>query len=142
MRYGLIEVVAAVSLCAAALAAQDQNAARQALIARGNSLELNTPYVPVPGDPLEHHAAGYATIMCSGVFITGLDPAFVAENIGYFTAPYESRAQLGTPKVDRANRAVSVTMPTAPCEWRSKLGARDAWHSRSARLSLNSNLSL
>ena len=93
------------------LSAQDATAARQALIARAKSLELNTPYVPVPGDPLQHHAAGFATIMCSGVFITGLDPAFVAENIGYFTAPYESRAQLGVPVVDRAKRSVSVTMP-------------------------------
>lgn len=62
MRHELLAVTSAVSICAALLAAQEQNAARQALIARGKSLELNTPYVPVPGDPLEHHAAGYAKI--------------------------------------------------------------------------------
>jgi len=39
------------------------------LVARAKSLELNTPYVPPPGDPLAHHAAGYAKVMCSAVFI-------------------------------------------------------------------------
>src|SRR5437899_12622079 len=58
---------------------------RDALIARAKSLELNTPYVPPPGDPLEHHTSGFAKIMCSAVFITGLDPDFAAENVGYFT---------------------------------------------------------
>src|ERR1700687_357250 len=59
-----------------------------ALIARAKSLELDTPYVPPPGDPLEHDTAGFAKIMCSAVFITGLDPGFAAENVGYFTSPY------------------------------------------------------
>ena len=39
------------------------------LIARAKSLELDTPYVPPPGDPLLHHAAGFAEVMCSAVFI-------------------------------------------------------------------------
>ena len=39
--------------------------------------------------------------MCSAVFVTGLDPAFAAENVGYFTAPYAERAKLGTPRIDR-----------------------------------------
>jgi CubicO group peptidase (beta-lactamase class C family) len=120
----VMAVMAAILFCATTFAAQDQNAARQAMIARAKSLELNTPYVPVPGDALEHIAAGYATIMCSGVFITGLDPAFVAENMGYFTAPYESRAQLGKPKVDRANRSVSVTMPNGTVRTAKKLGSQ------------------
>jgi hypothetical protein len=62
-----------------------------ALIARAKSLELDTPYVPPPGEPLEHHTAGFAKIMCSAVFITGLDPDFAAENVGYFTSPYAAR---------------------------------------------------
>ena len=65
------------------------------LIARGKSLELNTPYVPPLGDPLVHHTSGYAKIMCSAVFITGLDPDFAAENVGYFTGPYAERAKVG-----------------------------------------------
>jgi CubicO group peptidase (beta-lactamase class C family) len=81
------------------------------MLARARALELPTPYVPPPGAALEHHAAGFAKIMCSAVFISGLDPAFAAENVGYFTAPYEVRAKLGTPVVDRAARAVHVPVP-------------------------------
>ncbi len=82
-----------------------------ALIARAKSLELDTPYVPPPGDPLEHHTAGFAKIMCSAVFITGLDPDFAAENVGYFTSPYAERAKVGKPVIDRAAKAVHVTLP-------------------------------
>src|ERR1700676_5082227 len=78
------------------------------LIARARSLELKTPYVPPPGDALTHETAGFAKIMCSAVFITGLDPDFAAENVGYFTAPYAERAKLGKPIVDRAKRTVEV----------------------------------
>jgi CubicO group peptidase (beta-lactamase class C family) len=83
----------------------------EAMLARDRALELPTPYVPPPGNPLEHHAAGFAQIMCSAVFITGLDPDFAAENVGYFTAPYEERARLGKPVVDRAAKTVSVAVP-------------------------------
>ena len=82
------------------------------LVARARALELDTPYVPPPGDPLEHHAAGFAKVMCSAVFVTGLDPDFAAEHVGYFTAPYEARAHLGKPVIDRDARAVHVTLPS------------------------------
>src|SRR5256714_12648763 len=85
--------------------------AQSPLIARARSLELGTPYVPPPGDPLEHHAAGFAKIICSAVFVTGLAPEFAAENLGFFTAPYEERAKLGKPVIDRARKAVHVTLP-------------------------------
>jgi hypothetical protein len=49
------------------------------LIARAKSLELDTPYVPPPGDPIVHHAAGYAEVMCSAVFMTDLAADFAAE---------------------------------------------------------------
>jgi CubicO group peptidase (beta-lactamase class C family) len=88
---------------------QDQK--KEAIVARAKSLELNTPYNPPPGDPLSHHAAGFAKVMCSAVFITGLDPAFAAENVGYFTAPYSMRAKLGKPVVDRERKAVHVAVP-------------------------------
>src|ERR1700730_6345256 len=81
------------------------------LIARAKSFELDTPYVPPAGDPLAYHAAGYAKVMCSAVFMTGLEPNFVAENVGFFTAPYEVRAKLGRPVIDRADRAVHVPLP-------------------------------
>jgi CubicO group peptidase (beta-lactamase class C family) len=98
--------------------------ARQALIARAKSLELNTTYVPPPGDPLEHHASGYAKIMCSAVFITGLDPAFAAENVGYFTAPYSERPRLGRPKIDREKRTVEVTMPNGTVRVAKQFGSQ------------------
>src|ERR1700733_8194152 len=85
-----------------------------AMLARDKALELPTPYVPPPGNPLDHHAAGFAQIMCSAVFITGLDPGFAAENVGYFTAPYAQRAKLGKPIVDRAAKTVSVAVPGGP----------------------------
>ncbi len=85
--------------------------AQSPLIARARSLELSTPYVPPPGDPLELHAAGFAKIICSAVFVTGLAPDFAAENLGFFTAPYQERAKLEKPVIDRARRAVHVTLP-------------------------------
>jgi CubicO group peptidase (beta-lactamase class C family) len=90
---------------------QDRESTREALIARAKSLELNTPYVAPPGDPLVHHASGFAKVMCSAVFITGLDPDFAAENVGYFTAPYAERAKLGKPVIDRVNKRVQVSVP-------------------------------
>src|SRR2546429_9434889 len=92
-------------------AAGAQAPTKDALIARAKSFELDTPYVPPPGDPLAHHAAGYVKVMCSAVFMTGLAPDFAAENVGYFTAPYEVRKKLGRPVIDRANQAVHVTLP-------------------------------
>src|ERR1700741_3794847 len=59
------------------------SAVQAALIARAKSFELDTPYVPPPGNALEHHASGFTKIMCSAVFVTGLDPDFAAENVGY-----------------------------------------------------------
>jgi len=61
-----------VALAAGTAACQDPLLPRDALFARAKSLELDSPYVPPPGDPLEHHTAGFAKIMCSAVFLTGL----------------------------------------------------------------------
>lgn len=105
----LVSVVLALAGVSATL--QEPSSSREALIARGKSLELKTPYEPVPGDPIQHHAGGFAKIMCSAVFVTGLDPLFAAENVGYFTAPYDVRSKLGKPEVDRAAKQVTVTMP-------------------------------
>jgi len=108
----------------ATAAAQTAVSRRDALIARAKSLELNTPYVAPPGDPLQHHASGFAKIMCSAVFITGLDPEFAAENVGYFTSPYAERAKLGKPVIDRANKAVHVTLPNGVRRSAKRLGAQ------------------
>src|SRR5437870_12561383 len=103
--------LAIVALTTFPAAAQQSNPRRDSRIPRAKALELNTPYVPPAGTALEHHAAGFAQIMCSAVFITGLDPDFAAENVGYFTAPYAERAKLGKPVIDRVGKVVHVTLP-------------------------------
>ena len=80
-------------------------------IERAARLELPGPIDAVPTDTLLLDAGGYAQIMCSAIFITGLEPAFAAEHVGYFTAPYASRAKLGQPVIDRAAKTVTVALP-------------------------------
>ncbi len=111
MRRALAFFIIILGLGATLRAQSDTASRRQALLARAKALELSTPYVPPPGDPLEHHTAGYAKIMCSAVFITGLDPDFAAENIGYFTSPYAERAKVAKPVIDRAHKAVHIMLP-------------------------------
>jgi hypothetical protein len=100
------------------------SAVQAALIARAKSFELDTPYVPPPGNALEHHASGFAKIMCSAVFVTGLDPDFATENVGYFTAPYEVRGKLGKPVIDRASKAVRITLPNGVTRTAKYLGSQ------------------
>ena len=107
----------ALALIGSGLAASAAVAAatpQEILLARAKALELDTPLVPPPGDPLEHYAAGFAQIMCSAVFITGLEPQFAAENVGYFTAPYAQRSKLGRPVIDRVAKTVRVAVPDGP----------------------------
>src|SRR5256885_2171657 len=106
-----LAAVAVLTLTGAPTAAQQSNPSRDSLIARANSLELSTSYVPPPGTSLEHEGGGFARFLCSAVFIPGLDPEFAAENVGSFPAPYAERAKLGKPIIDRAGRAVHVTLP-------------------------------
>ena len=120
MRSGLFSMLL-LSLATTAAAPQTN---LDELIARAKSLELNTPYVPPPGDPLAHHAAGYAKVLCTAVFMTGLAPDFAAENVGYFTAPYAVRAKLGKPVIDRANKAVHVTLPNGVTRTAKYLGSQ------------------
>src|SRR5262245_61696844 len=111
MRRGALPIAALMALSASPGATPPPAVADGPLIQRAKSFELNTPYVPPPGDPLEHHAAGYAKVMCSAVFITGLDPDFAAANVGFFTGPYEERGRLGKPAIDRTARTVTITLP-------------------------------
>src|SRR5437763_5070299 len=108
MRSLLVPVVLALAI---GTAASQPLPTKEALIARAKSFELDTPYVPPPGNPLTHHAAGFAKVMCSAVFMTGFAPDFAAENVGFFSAPYGQRAKLGKPVIDRANKAVHVMLP-------------------------------
>lgn len=80
-------------------------------LARSKALELPTEHIAPPGDPLSHHTAGFAKIMCSAVFVTGLNADFAAENVGYFTSPYEERSKVGKPEVDWERKSVSINLP-------------------------------
>ena len=84
--------------------------ARTKLISRGKALELDTEYVPPPGDPLSHSASGFAKVLCSALFITGLDLETAKTSIGYFTSPPQERDQFQV-EVDHEARAVHVTLP-------------------------------
>jgi CubicO group peptidase (beta-lactamase class C family) len=84
---------------------------RARIIARGAQFEIKGERKMPPGDALSHHTAGYAKIMCSAVFITGLSPEFAAENVGYFTAPYPERAKVGKPVINYEKKSVSITLP-------------------------------
>ncbi len=92
--------------------ADEQDPATAALIERAASLELPTDYVPPPGDPLEHHTAGFAKVLCSNVFLTGLDPAFAAEHTGGFSSPFDQRVHVTDTVVDFESRSVHLTLPS------------------------------
>lgn len=83
----------------------------QGLIARATALELDTEYNPPPGEALHHHTSGFAKILCSAVFITGLDPEDAATNVGGFTSPFGERAHVVDTVVDFESQRVSLTLP-------------------------------
>lgn len=109
---GILLVAVSISLTVLPALPGCSQDARTRMLERAAQLELkSTAYVAPPGDPLAHHASGYAKIMCSAVFITGLKPDIAAENVGYFTAPYAERTNLGKPVIDYTNKTVSITLP-------------------------------
>src|SRR5690348_12118068 len=124
MKKPLAFLIMMLGLTVALQAQSDTASRRNALLARAKALELSTAYVPPPGNPLEHHTAGYAKIMCSAVFITGLDPDFAAENVGYFTSPYAERAKVGKPVIDRANQVVHITLRSGVTRTAKNLGSQ------------------
>ena len=87
--------------------ADDPATIKAKMIARADSLELDTPYEAPPGDALAHHTSGYAKVVCSAVFITGLDAEFAAANVGGFSSPFEERTKVGKPEVDYDKKTVS-----------------------------------
>ncbi len=90
----------------------DQAADQMAmLLARADSLEIPGDWVLPPGDPLAHATAGFAKILCSNVFLSGLDPDFAAEHTGFFSAPRQFRAAVTDTVVDFEDRRVHLTLP-------------------------------
>ena len=78
--------------------------------ARGRRLDLGDEFAIPPGDPISHFGAGFAKILCSNVFLAGLDPGFAAEHNGYFTAPYEDRSHVTDIDVDVESQSVRVAL--------------------------------
>src|SRR5947209_10249112 len=117
-------LLASILMAITVTAAVAQAPTKDALVARAKLFELDTPYVPPTGDPLTHHAAGFAKVMCSAIFMTGLAPDFATENVGFFTAPYGERAKLGKPVIDRANKAVHVKLPNGVIRTATYLGSQ------------------
>ena len=83
----------------------------ESLIARAQAFELDTEYNPPPGEALHHQTAGFAKILCSGVFITGLDPADAAANVGGFISPFDERRHVVDTVVDYEQELVALTLP-------------------------------
>lgn len=116
--FNLLISIFLISLCLNFQACTDNNGGpstlseKERLIKRAKSFELDTPYNFPPGNGLEHHTAGFAKILCSAVFVTGLDFDFAAEHVGYFSSPYEERAKIKDRRVDMENKAVHVTLPS------------------------------
>ena len=73
------------------------------LLERGRELELDTPYILPPGDPEAHFAVGFARVLCSAVFVSGLEEEFAAHFIDYFTSPLEKRASIYQRDMDKDN---------------------------------------
>ncbi len=96
---------------------------REARIAREKALEFPTQYVAPPGDPMSHHAAALARVVCAGVFISGLDADFVAANAGAIP-PFDIRKTLGKPVVNAAKKTVDVSTPKGVVRSAQFVGAR------------------
>lgn len=94
------------------------------VVARGDSLELPGEWTPPPGNALEHSTAGFAKILCSAVFLTGLDPADAAENVGYFSSPYEDRVHVTDTVVDFAREEVRLTLPSGVVRVAKRYGSQ------------------
>jgi len=104
---GLVTLVA----CGAEAPVPESDGSNEQLIARGAALELDTDYSPPPGLALHHYTAGFAKTLCSAVFITGLDAADAAANVGGFTSPFDQRGHVVDTVVDFDREMVSLTLP-------------------------------
>ena len=106
----LIALIAMVSLSnAAEVPAADGTT--DSMNARADYFRLDNDYVPPPGEALHHYTAGFAKILCSAVFVTGLDPEDAAANVGGFISPFNQRQHVTDIEVDRVRQEVSLLLP-------------------------------
>jgi CubicO group peptidase (beta-lactamase class C family) len=105
----LVSVVPLLAIAACARAGSENPVSGPPpLIARAAQFELDTKWEQPPGDPMEHATAGFAKILCSALFVTGLNLADAAENVGYFVSKPEERATVTDTLVDWETRTVRL----------------------------------
>lgn len=92
-------------------AAPESDGSTEDLVARAAYFSLGNEYVPPPGEALHHQTAGFAKILCSGVFITGLDAEDAAANVGGFISPFDERAHVVDTVVENEGQRVALTLP-------------------------------
>ena len=115
MSFATVATVAAllaVNGSADAQSGSDAAARREAMLARARAAELPGSWTPPPGDPLSHHIAAYAKLLCSGIFVSGMEPSFVRQTLGdnNALAAVAHRVKAGEPVVDRARREVRIPL--------------------------------
>ena len=98
-------------LSASQLEAQTADAKRDAMLARAKVAEISDAWMPAPGEPLDHFTVAYAKLMCSAVFVSGMDPDFARATLGdgNALAAVAHRAKSSVPVVDRKRLEVRVT---------------------------------
>ena len=79
--------------------------------ARADYFRINSNYEPPPGEALHHYTAGFAKILCSAVFVTGLDPKDAASNVGGFISPFAQRSHVVSTRIDRVREEGSLVLP-------------------------------
>lgn len=123
-RSGVGLLVAGLAGCAGSDSTDSGDDALAALIARGDSLELDTEWVAPPGEALNHHTAGFATTLCSGVFIMGLDPEDAAANVGGFSSPFEHRRHVTDTTVNYDDESIALTLPSGVVRTAKRYGTQ------------------
>ena len=113
MRIGIIMASVLGLLSASPIAAQAPPAdtQREAMLARAKAAEIRAVWTPAPGDPLTHFTVAYAKLMCSAVFVSGMNPSFARQTLGdgNALAAVAHRAKANDPVVDHQRREVRVT---------------------------------
>lgn len=105
-------------------AAPASDGSTEQLNARAAYFSLGNEYVPPPGEALHHQTAGFAKILCSGVFITGLDPDDAAANVGGFISPFDERGHVVDTVVDVQRQMVSLTLPDGVTRTAKRYGSQ------------------
>lgn len=102
----------------------DSDGSRADLIRRADYFSLSTPYLPPPGEALHHQTAGFAKILCSAIFVTGLDADDAAANVGGFISPFDQRDKVVHRVVHRAQERVELTLADGTLRTAQRYGSQ------------------